>query len=144
MRELERLLGRKTMKNEILREALAKSQAKKRHCGRSRFRRRFAVRRIAEVLGVSRSNLAGRGSGSARPRGSHRKADDEDLLPLIRRFVDERPTYGYPHHGLGEPGTETKGLPVVNRKRVHRGSCSRLRYFWSATGRRERRVHDGR
>lgn len=29
VRELERLLGRKTMENEILREALAKSQAKK-------------------------------------------------------------------------------------------------------------------
>jgi len=29
MRELERLLGKKTMENEILREALAKSQAKK-------------------------------------------------------------------------------------------------------------------
>jgi len=28
VRELERLLGRKTMENEILREALAKSQAK--------------------------------------------------------------------------------------------------------------------
>lgn len=29
VRELERLLGRKTMENEILREALAKTQAKK-------------------------------------------------------------------------------------------------------------------
>ena len=29
VRELERLLGRKTMKNEILREALAKAHAKK-------------------------------------------------------------------------------------------------------------------
>ena len=29
VRELERLLGRKTMENEILREALAKAQAKK-------------------------------------------------------------------------------------------------------------------
>ena len=34
VRELERLLGRKTMENEILREALAKAQAKKRPCGR--------------------------------------------------------------------------------------------------------------
>lgn len=50
------------------------------------------MKRIAEVLGVSRSNLSDRCSGSARPRGSYRKADDEDLLPLIRRFLDERPT----------------------------------------------------
>jgi len=47
-----------------------------------------AVKRIAEVLGVSRSNLADRRSGRVRPRGPYRKADDEDLLPLIRRFVD--------------------------------------------------------
>ena len=31
----------------------------------------------------------------AKPRGSYRKPDDEDLLPLVRRLVDERPTYGY-------------------------------------------------
>ena len=31
----------------------------------------------------------------AKPRGSYRKPDDGDLLPLIRRLVDERPTYGY-------------------------------------------------
>jgi hypothetical protein len=55
----------------------------------------FAVKRIAEVLGVSRSNLLVRRSGRTRPRGAYRKADDEGLLPLIRRFVDERPTYGY-------------------------------------------------
>ena len=38
VRELERLLGRKTMENEILREALAKAQAKNRPCGRCRCR----------------------------------------------------------------------------------------------------------
>ena len=53
------------------------------------------MKRIAEVLGVSRSNLADRHNRGTRPRGTYRKADDEDLLPLIRRFVDERPTYGY-------------------------------------------------
>lgn len=39
VRELERMLGPKTMENEILREALAKSEAKNWPCGRSRFRR---------------------------------------------------------------------------------------------------------
>jgi transposase len=40
VRELERLLGRKTMENEILREALAKMQAKKsRPCGCRCYRR---------------------------------------------------------------------------------------------------------
>ena len=53
------------------------------------------MKRVAEALGVSRSNLAERVRGQARPRGPYVKAGDEALLPLIRRFVDERPTYGY-------------------------------------------------
>jgi transposase len=44
VRELERLLGRKTMENEIMREALAKAQAKNRSCGRCRCRERFPIR----------------------------------------------------------------------------------------------------
>ena len=53
------------------------------------------MKRVAEALDVSRSNLAERNRGRTVPRGPYFKADDETLLPLIRRFVDERPTYGY-------------------------------------------------
>ena len=79
------------------------------------------MKRVAEVLGVSRSNLVDRRDGKSRPRGSYRKSDDEDLLPLIRRFVDERPTYGYRRiTALVNRELTRKGLPVANRKRVHR------------------------
>ena len=50
---------------------------------------------IAKTLGVARSNLIERRNRSAKPRGRYRKAEDADLLPLIRAIVDERPTYGY-------------------------------------------------
>jgi transcriptional regulator with XRE-family HTH domain len=53
------------------------------------------MKRVAEALGVSRSHLAARARGKAPPRGPYVKATDEALLPLIRRFVDVRPTYGY-------------------------------------------------
>ncbi len=53
------------------------------------------MKRIAETLGVSRSNLHERGRGTIKPRGPYLKADDETLLPLIRRFVDARSSYGY-------------------------------------------------
>ena len=43
--------------------------------------------RVAEVLGVSRSNLAERVRGATPPRGPYLKADD--ALPIIRGFVDE-------------------------------------------------------
>jgi hypothetical protein len=49
------------------------------------------------------------------------KAEDEALLPLIRRFVDERPTYGYRRITAVVNKELTKqGRPAVNRKRVHR------------------------
>ena len=70
------------------------------YCGRRRQKtdlavslaaERFAVKRVAEALGVSRSNLVERRDGKSRPRGPYRRADDKALLPLIRRFVDKRP-----------------------------------------------------
>ena len=106
---------------------------------------RFAVKRIAEVLGVSRSNLADRHNRGTRPRGAYRKADDEDLLPLIRRFVDERPTYGYRRiTALVNRELARTGRPIVNRKWVHRIMQQAALLLERHTGRRERRVHDGK
>ena len=53
--------------------------------------------RVAEVLGVSRSQLHARASGQAKPRGPYAKSLDAELLPALRRLVDARPTYGYRH-----------------------------------------------
>jgi len=103
------------------------------------------VKRVAEVLGVSRSNLVDRRDGKSRPRGPYRKSDDEDLLPLIRRFVDERPTYGYRRiTALVNRELTRKGLPVANRKRVHRIMQQAALLLEPCTGRREGRVHDGK
>ena len=62
------------------------------------------MKRVAEVLGVSRSNLAERARGKGQPRGPYVKATDEALLPFIRRIVAARPTWLSPHYGAGEPG----------------------------------------
>ena len=53
------------------------------------------IKAVADTLAVARSNLIERVSGAAKPRRPYRKAGDELLLALIRRLVDERPTYGY-------------------------------------------------
>jgi transposase InsO family protein len=53
------------------------------------------MKRIAQALGVSRSNLIERAHGRSPARGPYKKAGDDELLPRVRRFVDERPTYGY-------------------------------------------------
>ena len=56
--DLERLLGRKTLENEILKEALELARPKKPPLRLSSWRRgRFAMKAIADTLGVARSNL---------------------------------------------------------------------------------------
>ena len=66
MRELERLLGRKTMEVEILKEALDLARAKKPTLlSRSPASGRFPVKTVAETLEVARSNLIETAEGSS-------------------------------------------------------------------------------
>jgi putative transposase len=79
------------------------------------------MKRVAEALDVSRSNLAERTKGAASPRGPYLKAEDDVLLPIIRGFVDERPTYGYRRiTTLVNRELAKDAHPPVNRRRVHR------------------------
>ena len=49
------------------------------------------------------------------------KSADEELLPLIRRVVDERPTYGYRRvNALVNRLLTAEGKPTANHKRVFR------------------------
>ena len=99
---------------------------------------------VAEALGVSRSHLAERARGQAPPRGPYVKAGDEALLPLIRRFVDERPTYGYRRiTALVNRELAKDDQAPVNRKRVHRIMQRHALLLERHTGRRVGRTHDG-
>lgn len=53
------------------------------------------MRVVAETLGVSRSNLHARLTGSAKPRRRYLKVQDAVVVPLITAPVAARPTYGY-------------------------------------------------
>lgn len=102
------------------------------------------MKRVAEALDVSRSNLAERAKGVTQARGPYLKAEDEVLLPIIRGFVDERPTYGYRRiTALVNRELAKDGRPPVNRKRVHRIMQRHALLLERHTGRREGRVHDG-
>jgi hypothetical protein len=74
VRELERLLGRKTMedKKTDLAVAIAKS-------------RRFPVKTVAATLQVARSNVIERRDGSRPQRAPQNRAGDVDLVADIRR-----------------------------------------------------------
>ena len=99
---------------------------------------------VAEALGVSRSHLAERARGQAPPRGPYVKAGDEVLLPLIRRFVDARPTYGYRRiTAMVNRELATHGQAPANRKRVHRIMQRHALLLERHTGRRVGRTHDG-
>ncbi|MCX8012169.1 MAG: IS3 family transposase [Desulfobacterota bacterium] len=147
IRELERLLGRKTLETEILREALEVAREKKLPLADALARKGgFPVKRMAEVLAVSRSNLYGRrkrGFGSC-PRGSYHKAEDEFLRPMIREIVDERPTYGYPRTtALLNRRLRLLGRPRVNHKRVYRMMKSNG-LLLERHGEGPARVHEGK
>jgi transposase InsO family protein len=103
------------------------------------------MKQIAEALGVSRSNLAERTRGVTPPRGPYLKAEDAVLLPIIRIFVDERPTYGYRRiTALVNRELEKHSQVPVNRKRVHRIMQRHALLLERHTGRREGRIHDGK
>src|SRR3954453_12542776 len=59
-------------------------------------RGRFAMKAVADTLGIARPNLADRVKrGGSRPRSPYPKVGDAELLVELRRFLDLRPTYGY-------------------------------------------------
>ena len=76
---------------------------------------------VAATLGVSRSNLHARLTGSAKPRRRYLKAQDVAVVPLITALVAARPTYGYRRITaiLNRQLRATSASPV-NHKRVYR------------------------
>ena len=103
------------------------------------------MKAIADALGVARSNLYDKVHRAAKPRGSYRKPDDDELLPLVRCLVDERPTYGYRRiAALANRELAKTGEPPVNHKRVFRIMRQNGMLLARHTGRRTGRVHDGK
>ncbi|GAA5620143.1 IS3 family transposase IS426 [Brucella sp. NBRC 13694] len=74
VRELEHMLGRKTMEVEILREALSKADSKNGYRSRSCCRRTVTDEDRCTHLGRARSHLADRLKGRSKPRGHYHKA----------------------------------------------------------------------
>jgi putative transposase len=103
------------------------------------------VKRVAETLGVSRSQLTERLKGTAIPRSSYRMTDDAVLLAPLRSLVDERPTYGYRRITalLNRERLKT-GLSRVNHKRVYRLMSQNGMLLQRYTGKPPGRAHDGK
>lgn len=94
---------------------------------------------------MSRSNLHDRISGTGKSRSPYSRAGDAAMLPLVRRFVDERPTYGYRRiTALVNRELRRTGQPPANHKRIYRIMKRHAMLLQRHTGRQEGRVHDGK
>jgi transposase InsO family protein len=103
------------------------------------------VKRVAEVLGVSRSHLSERLAGVSTPRSTYRKVEDADLLPALRTLVDERPTYGYRRiTALLNRERLKNELPRFNHKRIYRLMSQNSLLLQRYTGKPPSRTHDGK
>ncbi|EOT2146366.1 IS3 family transposase [Escherichia coli] len=98
IKELQRLLGKKTMENELLKEAVEYGRAKK-------WIAHVILRRTDDWMDGRRS----------------RHTDDTDVLLRIHHVIGELPTYGYRRvWALLRRQAELDGMPAINAKRVYR------------------------
>ena len=102
------------------------------------------MKRVAETLGVSRSQLSERVKGRSKARSSYRKAEDGDILSSLRPLIDARPTYGYRRIGalLNRERLKT-GRPQLNHKRIYRLMLQNGLLLQRYTGKPPGRAHEG-
>ena len=102
------------------------------------------MRRVAEVLEVSRWQLHERLRRDPKPRMHYRKAENAELLEAVRQLVDERPTYGYRRIGaLLNRERAKSALPRLNHKRFYRLMGQNGLLLQRYTGKPPGRAHDG-
>ena len=146
VRELQRLLGKKTLENEILREALDLMQPKKTAVALALARsRRHAMKTIADALRVARSNLAVQAIAAPRQGRGRRPQPDAELLAEIKGIIAGQPTYGYRRvHALIRRRHQEQGGAAVNAKRVYRVMKAHWLLLERHADKGAERRHDGR
>ncbi|WP_442800259.1 MULTISPECIES: IS3 family transposase [unclassified Pseudomonas] len=122
IRELQRMLGKKTMEAEILKEAVEIARSRKLDCALTLVAGGRPVKLVSKCLGVARSQLTVRIKQSVSPKVRRsRPVDDAELVVEIQQQVSELPSYGYRRvWGLLRRARETQSLPAINVKRVYR------------------------
>ncbi|ENM5440636.1 IS3 family transposase, partial [Escherichia coli] len=123
IKELQRLLGKKTMENELLKEAVEYGRAKKLDSARALIARGWGVSLVSRCLRVSRAQLQVilRRTDDWMDGRRSRHTDDTDVLLRIHHVIGELPTYGYRRvWALLRRQAELDGMPAINAKRVYR------------------------
>ncbi|HBH4321557.1 TPA: IS3 family transposase, partial [Escherichia coli] len=123
IKELQRLLGKKTMENELLKEAVEYGRAKKLDSARALIARGWGVSFVSRCLRVSRAQLHVilRRADDWKDGRRSRHSDDTDVLLRIHHVIGELPTYGYRRvWALLRRQAELDGMPAINAKRIYR------------------------
>ncbi len=102
------------------------------------------MKTVAEVIGVSRSNLAERLQERPQSRIGRLPLPDEELVAQIKAVICELPTYGYRRvHAILKRQALAAGLKPANHKRIYRVMKAHGLLLDRHAGGLERR-HDGR
>ncbi|WP_226505023.1 IS3 family transposase [Pseudomonas sp. MWU16-30317] len=122
IRELQRMLGKKTMEAEVLKEAVEIARSRKLDCALTLVAGGRPVKLVSECLGVSRSQLTARIKQLVSPKVRQRRlVNDTELVAEIKQQVSELPSYGYRRvWGLLRREREVRLLAPINVKRVYR------------------------
>ncbi|MBA1708086.1 IS3-like element IS2 family transposase [Escherichia coli] len=123
IKELQRLLGKKTMENELLKEAVEYGRGKKVDSARALIARGWGVSLVSRCLRVSRAQLHVilRRTDDWKDGRRSRHSDDTDVLLRIHHVIGELPTYGYRRvWALLRRQAELDGMPAINAKRIYR------------------------
>ncbi|ELD0604623.1 IS3 family transposase [Escherichia coli] len=123
IKELQRLLGKKTMENELLKEAVEYGRGKKVDSARALIAQGWGVSLVSRCLRVSRAQLHVilRRTDDWKDGRRSRHSDDTDVLLRIHHVIGELPTYGYRRvWALLRRQAELDGMPAINAKRVYR------------------------
>ncbi|EDG2061814.1 TPA: IS3 family transposase [Salmonella enterica] len=125
VRELQRLLGKKTMEVEILKEAVEYGQSPKMDSARALVAKGRGIAQVSRAMSVSRAQLSLRIKRSAdwQDKRCNRRNDEADaeILSGILDIISDMPSYGYRRvWGILRKQRRTEGLQPVNAKRLYR------------------------
>ncbi len=128
IKELQRLLGKKTMENELLKEAVEYGRAKVDRA-RALIARGWGVSLVSRCLRVSRAQLHVilRRTDDWMDGRRSRHTDDTDVLLRIHHVIGELPTYGYRRYGRCFADRQNLMVCLRSMPNVFTGSCARMR-----------------
>ncbi|MFZ5667803.1 MAG: IS3 family transposase [Pseudomonadota bacterium] len=145
VRELQRMLGKKTMENEILREAISGGRSQKNGIAHDLVAGGRSVSAVANALGVSRQHLSSAKRKAPARRRGRPPLPEEDLVARIQALIAELPTYGYRRiHALLRRQARNGGPSAPNAKRVYRVMKVHGLLLQRHSGKADERRHDGR